>query len=90
MINGLTETNYKALYRSLEVYLHRINLRTLFGQQFLSAEYESLLAKGYPKLAAKYHRQLENYAVIEQLAQHIECHSGDEMVDIRTIDREAN
>ena len=72
---------------SLATYLHRINLRALFGQQFLSAEYEALLAKGYQKLAAKYYQQLENVAVIEQLAQQIEHHGGDELVDIRAIDR---
>ncbi|MFT8729801.1 MAG: hypothetical protein ABF755_07095 [Oenococcus oeni] len=87
MINGLTDNNYEALYMSLETYLHRINLRALFGQQFLLDEYESLLAKGYPKLAAKYYQQLENYAVIEQLAQQVEHHNGDELVDIRAIDR---
>ncbi|MFT8325115.1 hypothetical protein [Oenococcus sicerae] len=89
MINGLTEKNYKALYTSLEAYLHRINLRALFGQQFLVEQYDSLLAKGYTKLAGQYYQQLENYAVIEQLAQHIECHSGDELVDIRALDKEA-
>ncbi|MFT9245037.1 hypothetical protein [Liquorilactobacillus satsumensis] len=89
MINGLTETNYKALYMSLEAYLHRINLRALFGQQFLVEQYDYLLSKGYTKLAGKYYRQLENYAVIEQLAQQLECHFGDELADIRALDKEA-
>ncbi len=89
MINGLTETNYKALYRSLEAYLHRINLRALFGQQFLVEQYDFLLAKGYTKLAGQYYQQLENYAVIEQLSEQLEHHHGDELADIRALDKEA-
>ncbi|MFT8414283.1 MAG: hypothetical protein ABF643_08330 [Oenococcus oeni] len=90
IINGLTETNYKALYKSPETYLDRINIRALFSQQFLIDQYESLLEKGYTNLAAKYYQQLENYAVIEQLSQHLEHHYGNELIDVRVFDKEVN
>ncbi|MHA5100579.1 hypothetical protein R5O26_07375 [Oenococcus oeni] len=89
-INGLIEANYENLYTSLEEYLDRINLRAVFGQQFLIDQYESLLEKGYTKLAVSYYRQLENMRTIEQLSQHLEHHYGDELKDIRIFDKEVD
>ncbi|MFT8329758.1 MAG: hypothetical protein ABF619_08280 [Oenococcus oeni] len=89
-INGLIEANYENLYTSLEEYLDRINLRAVFGQQFLIDQYESQLEKGYTKLAVSYYRQLENMRTIEQLSQHLEHHYGDELKDIRIFDKEVD
>ncbi|WP_439425976.1 hypothetical protein ACKP2L_03505 [Oenococcus alcoholitolerans] len=86
-INGLSVNNYKELYKSPQRYLDQIALRALFGQRFLTDQYKKIQDRGYTTLAANYYKQLDNYTIIEQLAQHLDNHFNGDLVDIRALDK---